>query len=161
MGRKRAKPGVRIKVIEEDDLRMLLPLIRLYWDFEDISNFDPDRIEEQLKVFLARPQLGLGWLARSDDENPVAVGYMLAVYVFSLEHLGLTAEIDEFFILPEYRAKGIGSLMVETAEKEFQKAGCTNVSLQVDVDNSSAHEFYQNRGYGRRPRFVLLEKDLG
>jgi GNAT superfamily N-acetyltransferase len=39
----------------------------------------------------------------------VAAGYLLAVYVFSLEHLGVTAEIDEFFVLQSRRRHGVGT----------------------------------------------------
>ena len=40
---------------------------------------------------------GRAWIARVYGE-PAA--YLLAVYVFSLEYQGLTAEIDEFYVVP-------------------------------------------------------------
>jgi GNAT superfamily N-acetyltransferase len=49
-----------------------------------------------------------GWIAMAADRP---VGYLLAVYVFSLEHLGLTAEIDEFYVLPEQRGGGVGAAL--------------------------------------------------
>ena len=71
-----------------------------------------------------------------------AVGYLLAVYVFSLEHLGLTAEIDEFFVLPSARGKGLGDALLQRAEAEFIRRGCTNVSLQLGRGNDGARVFY-------------------
>lgn len=44
--------------------------------------------------------MAVGWIAMDADKP---IGYLLAVYVFSLEHLGLTAEIDEFYVVPEQR----------------------------------------------------------
>lgn len=90
----------------------------------------------------------------------VPVGYFLAVYVFSLEHLGLTAEIDEFFILPQYRKKGIGKKLLENAETEFIRIGCRNVSLQIDKQNDAARAFYHKQNYFERSRFQILEKML-
>ncbi len=56
---------------------------------------------------------------------------LLAVYVFSLEHLGITAEIDELFVLSSQGDRGIGAELLEVAESEFRRLGCTNVSLQL------------------------------
>jgi hypothetical protein len=38
----------------------------------------------------------------------VAAGYLLAVPVFSLEHQGLTAEINELFVRAQHRAAALG-----------------------------------------------------
>ena len=84
------------------------------------------------------------------SRNGPPVGYLLAVYVFSLEHLGLTAEIDEFFVLPSARGRGIGEELLRLAEAEFVRRGCTNVSLQLGRGNDRARTFYRALGYGER-----------
>ena len=140
-----------------DDARTLVPLIAAYWSFESISGFDPARIFPPPARLLSTPELGAGWIVT--DEG-TAVGYLLAVYVFSLEHAGLTAEIDEFFVLPEARGSGIGSELIRVAEAEFARAGCTNVSLQLSRHNDVARRFYRHMGYAERSGFELLEKDL-
>ena len=99
-----------------------------------------------------------GWVARVRGE---AVGYLLAVYVFSLEHLGLTAEIDEFFVLPSARSRGIGEELLRLAEAEFVRRGCTNVALQLGRGNGRARVFYRAHGYGERAGYDLLDKMLG
>jgi GNAT superfamily N-acetyltransferase len=63
------------------------------------------------------------------------------VYVFSLEHLGLTAEIDEFFVLPSVRSHGLGDGLLHRAEAEFVRRGCTNVALQLGRGNDRARVF--------------------
>ena len=40
------------------------------------------------------------------------VGYLLAVYVFSLKHLGLTAEVGELFVSPSRRGQNIGTQLL-------------------------------------------------
>ena len=66
----------------------------------------PRASRRELERFCARRHARQrGWIACIKGQ---AVGYLLAVYVFSLEHLGLTAEIDEFFVLPSARGKGLG-----------------------------------------------------
>jgi len=124
-----------IRKAEVGDDATLLPLVAAYWDFESIPGFHPTRVAPQLRHLLSTPSLGAGWIALSGDQG---VGYLLAVYVFSLEHGGLTAEIDEFFVLPEGRGSGVGADMIDVAESEFVRVGCTNVSLQLSRQNDAA-----------------------
>jgi GNAT superfamily N-acetyltransferase len=140
-----------------DDVPILSSLVAAYWAFEDISGFDSPRVSAHLARLLREPRLGCAWLAFVDSEP---VGYLLAVYVFSLEYLGLTAEIDEFFVLPEKRGHGIGAEMVRIAEVEFIHMGCTKVSLQLARDNDSARAFYRRHGYAERSGYELLDKTL-
>ena len=140
-----------------DDVAQLVSLVEAYWEFEGISGFEPERVTIALRRLLSEPRLGAGWIALADD---TVVGYLLGVYVFSLEHLGLTAEIDEFFVLASARSSGVGLALLEAAESEFQRAGCTNVSLQLSRDNEAARRFYHRQGYQERGGFELLEKTL-
>ena len=101
-------PQNRVTIIRPatvSDVPRLLPLVAQYWSFEGISGFQKTRVAKQLGRLLSAPSLGTGWIAEADG---VVVGYLLAVYVFSLEHLGLTAEIDELFVLPGAARAGRG-----------------------------------------------------
>ena len=148
---------LQIQQATTNDVPALLPLVAEYWRFEAISGFESQSVAAQLRRFLSEPHLGIGWLAIVQG---VPVGYLLAVYVFSLEHLGLTAEIDEFFVLPQQRRDGLGSELLRSAESEFVRVGCTNVSLQLSRSNDSARVFYHRQGYVERSGYELLEKML-
>ncbi len=78
-----------------DDIEALVALVGEYWNFEGLEGFDATEVAEQLDYLLSDRRLGDVWVAGSDT---VLAGYLVAVYVFSLEHKGLTAEIDEFFV---------------------------------------------------------------
>lgn len=140
------------------DIERLLPLVEQYWRFEAIEGFDARRLAVLLQRVVSDESLGHVWLAEVDGN---AAGYLLAVYVFSLEHQGLTAEIDEFFVGPAYRSLGIGSQLLASAEATFRLRGCTNVALQIGRDNDEARAFYRAHGYADRAGFDLVDKDLG
>jgi GNAT superfamily N-acetyltransferase len=146
-----------IRRATSDDISQLLELVHEYWTFEGLVGFQPDRIREQLQRLMADEHLGAGWIAFSSE---APVGYLLAVYVFSLEHLGLTAEIDEFFVRPNERSIGVGSKLLEAAEATFAEAGCTNVSLQLGRSNDAARAFYLRHGYAPRTGYELFDKGL-
>ena len=146
-----------IRPITANDVPELLALVEQYWLFEDIAGFERASVAKQLQRLCGDPRLGAGWIAH-DGKQPA--GYLLAVYVFSLEHLGLTAEIDEFFVLPSCRGRGVGAQLLRMAEAEFARTNCTNVSLQLGRGNEAAREFYRRNGYSDRAGFELLDKGL-
>jgi ribosomal protein S18 acetylase RimI-like enzyme len=146
-----------IRPVAEKDIPALLPLVEQYWIYEDIAHFNAARVAKELGRMCADEALASGWIAFTRGQ---AVGYLLAVYVFSLEHLGLTAEIDEFFVLPSARGRKIGGELLRLAEAEFVRRGCTNVSLQLGRGNERARVFYRAHGYGERAGFELLDKRL-
>jgi GNAT superfamily N-acetyltransferase len=148
---------IQIHPATPDDIEQLLPLVEQYWRFEAMEGFDPTRMRKLLMRLLDDASLGRAWLASVYDE-PAA--YLLSVYVFSLEHQGLTAEIDEFFVLPQHRNLGLGGRMLSTAEAQFRIEGCTNVSLQLGRSNEAARRFYKQNGFEDRDGFELVSKSL-
>jgi GNAT superfamily N-acetyltransferase len=146
-----------IRPVTPADVPALLPLVEQYWIFEGIEGFEPAAVGRELERVLGDPRLGSGWIATVRGQ---AVGYLLAVYVFSLEHLGLTAEIDEFFVLPSARGRKVGEQLLALAEAEFMRRNCMNVSLQLGRGNDRARAFYRRQGYGERAGFELLDKTL-
>ena len=70
--------------------------------------------ESLLRGLPAAPERGDCWVA---DTGSDLVGYLLAAYIFSLEHGGLTAEIDELFVTAAGRSAGVGSQLLENAER--------------------------------------------
>ena len=140
-----------------DDVPRLIPLIRAYRKFEAIGGFESGPVSSALRQLLSDPRLGSGWIVIDGEHS---IGYLLGVYVFSLEHGGLTAEVDELFVTNDSRGKGIGAALLAAAEAEFRRVGCTNVSLQVGRRNEVARAFYARQGYTDREGFDLLEKSL-
>jgi len=140
------------------DVPQLLALVRRYWDFEGIAGFDALRVEVTLQRLLAEPQRGEIWVAAGTQ---ALQGYLIAVYVLSVEHQGLMAEIDEFFVLPETRARGVGAALLEAAEAALARRGCVRLQLQLGLENAAARRFYRRRGYAERAGYELLDKPLG
>ena len=108
--------AVQIQTATPTDLEVLLPMVEQYWRFEAIEGFDATRMRKLLTRVLEDGNLGRAWVARLYGEP---AGYLLAVYVFSLEHQGLTAEIDEFFVVPAHRGLGLGHQMLASRRHSF------------------------------------------
>ena len=146
-----------IRLARDSDLENLASLIELYWEFENIAGFDRARITTLLADFLSRPQLGCCWVAEEGDK---LVGYLLAVYLFSLEHGGMMAEIDEFFVLSEKRSLNTGTVLLNAAMRAMTQAGITQLQLQLATQNTKGKRFYERHGFRSTSGRDVLSKGL-
>lgn len=85
------------------------------------------RVATQFRCLFSGPAPGAGWIG-GEEETPA--GYLLAVYVFSLEQLGLTAEIDELFVVPSTRGRGIGGERLAATVADTRCDRPTNFSIK-------------------------------
>jgi GNAT superfamily N-acetyltransferase len=148
---------LRIRLATTADIAAVASLVQDYWVFESIAGFDRPRLESLLRGLIADPQRGACWVAGADGRLG---GYLLAVFMFSLEHGGLMAEIDEVFVSPELRSAGVGSRLVSCAERDLAGRGMVRLQLQLGVGNARARLFYERHGFRRRAGYELLDKPL-
>jgi GNAT superfamily N-acetyltransferase len=148
---------ITVRRAQRSDVSDIAGLVGCYWEFERIAGFDRARTEANLAALIALPERGACWIAES---RGAICAYLLAVYLFSLEHGGMMAEVDEFFVRPESRSAGTGSTILEFAERELRAAGFARIQLQLAVTNDRARGFYGRHGFRRRSGFELLDKPL-
>jgi GNAT superfamily N-acetyltransferase len=145
-----------IRVARHADIEGIAPLVALYWNFENIPGFNRSRIKALFADLLKHPERGHCWIAEEGDQF---VGYLLAIYLFSLEHGGMMAEIDEFFVLPEKRSLKIGTALLDAATGAIAQRGIAHLQLQLGADNSRGRGFYQGHGFAVSG-YGLLQKSL-
>ena len=151
----RVSPQIRAGV--PADVPQLLELVGHYWHFQGIPGFDRAVVAPLLQRIAAQPELGAIWVADADGE---LLGYLIAVYSFSLEHRGMIAEIDEFFVSPAARTYGVGAALLGVAESDLAQAGCVRLQLQLGRDNLRARAFYHRHGYQELDGYELLDKPI-
>jgi GNAT superfamily N-acetyltransferase len=158
-GRSRARPRTNevIRPATPADVSGIAPLVERYWEFEGITGYHRPRIEALLEQLLSTPDRGAIWVA---DTGAGPCGYLLAVFMFSLEHGGMMAEIDEIFVLPEMRPSGIGALLLAVAERDMEARGLRRLQLQLGVENHRGRAFYFSHGFVARAGYELLDKSL-
>jgi ribosomal protein S18 acetylase RimI-like enzyme len=146
-----------VRLAAPADVAGIATLAERYWEFEGIAGFERPQIESLLANLISAPQLGACWVAEADGR---LCGYLLAVFMLSLEHGGLMAEIDEVFVSQEMRSAGLGSLLVATAERHLTERGLRRLQLQLGAANDRARLFYERHGFRRRAGYELLDKPL-
>lgn len=150
--------GATVRAANTADVPALCSLVREYWEHESLPGFDEARIAGLLQAALASGGGAHAWLVLDGAYQPM--GYLLAVTQFSLEYGGLAAEIDEFYLVPQARGRGLGIALLTAAESLLQARGVRCLQLQLATDNLSAREFYRRHGFTRRAGYELWEKPL-
>ncbi|XP_077330059.1 thialysine N-epsilon-acetyltransferase-like isoform X2 [Lithobates pipiens] len=78
-------------------------------------------------------------------EGPRLVGYALSHYIYNT-FKGRALYLEDLFVMPQYRGKGIGSKLLTATAELCLSLGCARLQLSVLDWNQSAISFYQSRG---------------
>jgi ribosomal-protein-alanine N-acetyltransferase len=92
------------------------------------------------------------------------VGYVMSRIEYGFSHLrrlGLARKghIVSIAVKEEHRSKGVGTLLMKTAQDEMLKKSATECYLEVRVSNEGAIALYQRMGYKISGRLEGYYKD--
>ena len=107
-------------------------------------------IERALDLFIARPELGFVWLARSRDPsaaNRIAVGACVVCYAISTSRGALVAKLDDVSVRAGWQGRGIGTAMLQALAHELRHSGLTRIDTACHRDNARAWRFYEGLGF--------------
>jgi GNAT superfamily N-acetyltransferase len=119
-----------------------------------------DGLVPLLHLLTEQPQHGF-ILCASCDGNVVGVAY--AACILSLEHSGWSGWLEELYILPEWRARGLGSRLLDAIIAGAKERQWIALDLEVDTGHQRVISLYAHRGFQpvARNRFVRrLEENL-
>ena len=103
-----------------------------------------EALDRALDLFLARPEIGFVWLARSGDD---AVGACVVCRAISTSRGGIVAKLDVVTIRPGWQGRGIGGAMLEALAAHLRGEGASRIDTACHRDNAGAWRFYERQGY--------------
>ncbi len=98
------------------------------------------------------PALGQVWLLEEDGRTG---GYVVLTFGFSMEYGGRDAYVDDLFVLPECRRKGLARAGLGAVLEECRRRGVRAVHLEVARANRPAKRLYAGIGFRRSNRRLL------
>ena len=118
----------------------------LYREDPPQKPIDPDAFQRTVHRFLDHPLTGqiiLFWM------NKEIVGYAIVVPCWSNELGGTLAFVDELYVVPHARRRGIASAFLNDLRKHrpFQAVAAM---LEVSPDNARARQLYAALGFQKR-----------
>jgi GNAT superfamily N-acetyltransferase len=108
-----------------------------------------ERLAQVLEDATADIARGFLMLAR-DSGRVIGVAYVATI--LSAEHCGPVAWLEELYVTPDCRHRGIGTALVTAVLEQAQKAGIVAVDLEIDAGHNRVISLYQRLGFRRLER---------
>lgn len=97
-------------------------------------------------------------------EGPDGIAQMR--YLRTMWDSGLSAYLEELYVVPELRGKGTGRALLEAAMETARAAGATHMDLNTGETDTAARALYESAGFTNRegkedgPSMLYYERDL-
>jgi len=99
--------------------------------------------EQQLRRALKHP--GEYLVVLEDDDSSVC-GFLWAALITTMVE-PFVGYIKNIYVAPHLRGRGLGKLLLDTADEWFRSNGCTKASLDASLCNTHAIDLYKAHGY--------------
>ncbi|HIK42299.1 GNAT family N-acetyltransferase [Thermoleptolyngbya sp. M55_K2018_002] len=145
-----------IQLAEITDLDIVLQLVQAFHRFESVDLSAKQR-ENSLRSLIENPELGGIWLICCDSQ---VIGYVALCLGYSIEFAGKDAFVDEFYIEPNFRGRGLGRQTLELIKDLAREMGIQALHLEVGRSNIKAQNLYAQAGFEVREKYVLMSEKL-
>jgi ribosomal protein S18 acetylase RimI-like enzyme len=145
---------VRLVSAKLSDLDVIIPFVREFYSYFKYP-YIKEKKRDVLKALIHNRSLGRILLI---ERNGKYTGYVLLAFSFSLEFNGPIAFIDELFIDPSERQKGVGSQVLKQVEALSFRLGMKAVRLESEAKNSRATALYARSGYNDHGRRLMTKQ---
>jgi GNAT superfamily N-acetyltransferase len=149
--------GIDVSAVREEELETLLPLIAAYQRFYEVEEVDADRNRIFFRRFLAPSDDGLLLAAR--DEGDVILGYACLYWHFSSLRAIETVLMNDLFVAPEARGRGIGRALIEAGAAVARERGAAWLEWSTAPDNHTAQRLYDSLT-GEKSTWLSYELDV-
>lgn len=139
-----------------EHLDRLLPLVAAFHDEAGIEMTQEARLAAVEPLLGGMPH-GCAYLI---GPPRAPIGYIVVTFGWSIEFGGLDAVIDELFVRPGVRGRGIASEALVALPRALAGAGLRAIHLSIERDNAAALKLYRRAGFAPRENLMMMTKRL-
>lgn len=130
---------INIRSVEETDFEQIINLFRELAVFEKL----PEKMINSVERMHIEKEFFNCFVAETTDK--IIVGY--ATYFFAYyTWIGKSLYMDDLYVKPEFRGKGVGTKLINQVIDFAKKSGCHKLHWQVSGWNKQAMEYYKRLG---------------
>ena len=148
--------STQIHLAKPGDLDRLEPLVAAFHAEMGLDTDEAHRRAALMPLLDGSPH-GAVYIA---GPRRAPVGYAAVAWGWSIEFGGLDGYLDEFYVRPGVRGRGIGTEMITALCKVLGAAGVTGLSLEVDRADEAVRALYRKLGWVERDRYILMTRHL-
>jgi GNAT superfamily N-acetyltransferase len=137
---------IEISRVGEGDLAELLPLMRAYCDFYEVSP-PKDALLALARALITDPEReGIQLIARNDAE---AVGFATIYWSWATTIAARIGVMNDLFVAPSARGTGAADALIRACVEECRAYGAAELAWQTARDNARAQRVYDRVGATR------------
>ncbi len=142
-----------VRIAQRDDVPSLVALMTEFYR-EAGYPLAPEPAARAFEALLDDPGLGRVWLVESGG---VPVGYLALTLGFSMEFGGLRGFIDDFFVRPTARGRGLGAAALAAVKSECIALGVRALLVETGPAGHPARRLYARAGFQDSGRALLSQ----
>ena len=139
------------------DLDLLVPLFDAYRQFYR----KPSDLDLARRFLLERFQHNQSIIFVAIRSDSSAVGFTQLFPSFSSASAARIFILNDLFVQPEFRRKGVGALLLRMAAGFGLAAGAVRLTLSTEIANQSAQALYESCGWARQTDFHVYNLSPG
>lgn len=128
---------------DHGDREALIALLQAQFTEHEVDLL-PEQLARGVDGVLRDASRGLFLVARAEGR---VVGVAYLSFMWSLEHGGASAWLDELYVLPSHRSRGIGRALLLGACDAAIHRGCAAVDLEIEATHARAANLYLRLGF--------------
>jgi GNAT superfamily N-acetyltransferase len=138
---------VQITRVGGDDLPALLPLVRAYCDFYEVTPTD-DALLDLSRALIADPRReGVQLIARDGSHRPV--GFATVYWSWDTLRATRMGIMHDLFVAVEARGRGVAEALIDACLGECRRHDAVKLGWQTARDNRRAQRVYERVGATR------------
>lgn len=133
-----------IRLMEQSDFDKVLDMMLVFYASDALIIHPSEQsLRRMLTECIAGGPFLEGFVFVEDGET---VGYGIIAKSYSTEACGLCIWIEDIYVVPGYRGRGIGSSFLAFVEERYRDSAA-RFRLEAEPDNVRAVETYRKAGY--------------
>ncbi|WP_299731415.1 N-acetyltransferase [uncultured Tateyamaria sp.] len=132
----------------------LMPLVTSFHAEEGITLSDEDRLNAVQPLLDGSPH-GAAYLI---GPPRAPIGYIVVSFGWSIEFAGMDGFVDELYVRPGVRGRGIASEVLIALPRALAGVGLKALHLEVNTSNKPAQRLYRRAGFSLRDGYHLMTR---
>ena len=129
-------------------------LVTLMAEFYEEAGYSLPRgaAARAFRSLLDEPRQGCIWLVEVEHKP---TGYIVLTLSFSMEYGGLRGFVDDFFVRPAARGRGLGAAALEAVKQTCHELGVRAILVETGPEDHPARAVYARAGFKESGRMLL------
>lgn len=148
---------LRLRAAQAADVPVIHQLVCELAEYEKLRDRMVGSADDLERHLFGEPRFAAAMLALWDG---AVAGYSLYFHNYSTFQCRPGLYLEDLFVRPAYRGRGVGRGLLAALEQRARELGCGRLEWAVLDWNRSAIDFYQRFGARANAGWTLFRKDL-